>query len=54
MLLNQMYNHNWTPPPAHSLLKGGKGGLLKIESLGGGVRDFLLERADKPEKGELV
>ena len=23
----------------------------KIESLGGGVRNFLLERGDKPEKG---
>ena len=36
---------------------GGKKNLPKIESLGGGgrgVQNFLLERGDKPEKGELM
>ena len=43
--------HSWNPPP-HPLLKGDYN-LPKIESLGGGgVRNFLLERGDKPVKGD--
>ena len=46
-------NHSWNPPP--SLLKKGGRTLQKLIHLGGGgVRNFLLERGDKPEKGEEV
>ena len=38
-------------PP--TLLKGGEQDLPKIESLGW-IRNFLLERGDKPEKGGLM
>ena len=43
-----------TPP---TLLKGRRGGLGFSETLvtwGGGVRNFSLERGDKPVKGELM
>ena len=38
-----------TPP---TLIEGGGGyDLPKVESLGGGVQNFLLERGNKPVKG---
>ena len=51
MLLSLLASQLELPPP-FPLLKGGDG-LPKIESLEwGGVQNFLLERGDKPEKGD--
>ena len=41
------------PPLPPALLIEGED-LPKIESLGGGVRKFLLKRGDKPEKKGLI